>query len=55
MSTQQPAPGERFEGIVLVLILLSIGAVSAAASFTHIHDWTMATSGGGPHCGPLYA
>lgn len=43
MSTQ-PTPGERFEGIAQVLILLSIGTVSAAASFTHIHDWTMVNS-----------
>lgn len=44
MSTDRPTPGEQFEGIAQVLILLSIGAVSAAASFTHIHDWTMANS-----------
>src|SRR5215467_15143589 len=36
--------GDRFEGVALVLILLGIGGVSAAASFTHIHDWTMANS-----------
>src|SRR5215831_11161483 len=39
--------GDRFEGVALVLILLGIGAVSAAASFTHIHDWTMANSPAG--------
>lgn len=39
-----PTTAERFEGFLLVLILLGIGAVSAAASFTHIHDWTMDNS-----------
>jgi hypothetical protein len=39
--------GDRFEGVALVLILLGIGGVSAAASFTHIHDWTMANSPAG--------
>ena len=29
---------QRFEGAVQVLILLTIGAVAAAASFTHVHD-----------------
>jgi hypothetical protein len=49
MTAPQPTPtaGERFEGVVLVLILLGIGAVSAAASFTHIHDWTMDNSPAG--------
>ncbi len=35
---------DRFEGVILVIILLSIGDASAAASFTHIHDWTMTNS-----------
>jgi hypothetical protein len=42
--TPRPSGADRFEGVLLVLILLGIGAVSAAASFTHIHDWTMANS-----------
>ena len=44
MSTPKPSAADRIEGVLLVLILLGIGAVSAAASFTHIHDWTMANS-----------
>jgi len=30
--------GSRAEGVVQVLILLTIGAVAAAASFTHVHN-----------------
>ncbi|MET7425411.1 DUF2637 domain-containing protein [Dactylosporangium sp. NPDC005555] len=32
------------EGVVLVVILLVVGAMAGAASFTHVHDWTMANS-----------
>ena len=32
---------ERFEGLAQVLILLFIGGMAGAASFTHVHDWTM--------------
>ncbi len=39
-----PSRVDRFEGVILVIILLSIGGASAAASFTHIHDWTMVNS-----------
>src|SRR5690606_20529288 len=46
MTTPKPTTGERVEGVALVLILLVIGGAAAAASFTHIHDWTMANS---PH------
>jgi hypothetical protein len=46
-SPPRPTGADRFEGVLLVLILLGIGAVSAAASFTHIHDWTMANSPAG--------
>jgi hypothetical protein len=45
--TTKPTGADRFEGFMLVLILLGIGAVSAAASFTHIHDWTMTNSPAG--------
>jgi hypothetical protein len=44
MTTPRPTAGERFEGVMLVLILLAIGGMAAAASFTHVHDWTMANS-----------
>ncbi|GIH08097.1 hypothetical protein Rhe02_61640 [Rhizocola hellebori] len=33
---------ERSEDMALVLILLVVGLFSGAASFTHVHDWTMA-------------
>ena len=32
---------ERFEGLVLVGILILVGLAAGAASFTHVHDWTM--------------
>ncbi|MDW5330805.1 DUF2637 domain-containing protein [Plantactinospora sp. KLBMP9567] len=38
---------ERVEGAVLVLILLTVGGLAGAASFTHVHDWTMANSPAG--------
>jgi hypothetical protein len=44
MTQPVVSKAERLEGVLLVLILLGIGGVSAAASFTHIHDWTMANS-----------
>jgi len=47
MTPPKRTAADRFEGFMLVLILLSIGAVSAAASFTHVHDWTMANSPAG--------
>jgi hypothetical protein len=44
MTRPKPSAGERFEGVAQVLILLAIGGMAAAASFTHVHDWTMANS-----------
>jgi hypothetical protein len=38
---------ERIESIVQVLILLLIGGMAGAASFTHVHDWTMHNSPAG--------
>ncbi|WP_328851202.1 hypothetical protein OG994_25510 [Micromonospora globbae] len=32
---------ERLEGVALVLILLAVGGMAGAASFTHVKDWTM--------------
>ncbi|WFE51457.1 hypothetical protein [Micromonospora sp. WMMD1155] len=40
---REPA-GTRLEGLVLVLILIAVGGSAGAASFTHVHDWTMANS-----------
>ena len=36
--------GQRFETTVLVFILLTVGGFAGAASFTHVHDWTMTNS-----------
>ncbi|MET8121396.1 hypothetical protein [Micromonospora sp. NPDC005291] len=45
MPTTTPASaGTRLEGLVLVLILIAVGGSAGAASFTHVHDWTMANS-----------
>lgn len=38
---------DRVEGVVLVLIVLVVGGLAGAASFTHVHDWTMANSPAG--------
>ncbi|MFI0484665.1 hypothetical protein [Actinomadura sp. 9N215] len=38
---------ERAENLVQVLILLLVGTMAGAASFTHVHDWTMANSPSG--------
>ncbi|MGW0504134.1 hypothetical protein [Micromonospora sp. NPDC003241] len=38
---------ERFEGALLVLILLVVGAAAGWASFSHVHAWTMANSPAG--------
>ncbi|MDM4722118.1 DUF2637 domain-containing protein [Micromonospora sp. WMMA1363] len=38
---------QRIEGVVLVLIVLVVGGLAGAASFTHVHDWTMANSPAG--------
>jgi hypothetical protein len=34
----------RLEGVIEVLILLAVGGMAGAASFTHVHDWTMHNS-----------
>jgi hypothetical protein len=44
MTRTRPTAGERLEGVAQVLILLAIGGMAAAASFTHVHDWTMANA-----------
>ncbi|MBQ0902652.1 hypothetical protein [Micromonospora sp. U21] len=36
--------GTRVEGVVLVLILLTVAGFAGAASFTHVKDWTLANS-----------
>ncbi|QGN46362.1 hypothetical protein GKC29_05620 [Micromonospora sp. WMMC415] len=39
--------GSRLEGLVLVLILLTVAGFAGAASFTHVKDWTLANSPAG--------
>ncbi|WFE46357.1 hypothetical protein [Verrucosispora sp. WMMD1129] len=43
----QPTTGTRIEGVVLVLILLTVAGFAGAASFTHVKDWTLANSPAG--------
>lgn len=38
---------ERLETVLLVAILLVVGGLAGAASFTHVHDWTMDNSPAG--------
>jgi hypothetical protein len=38
----KPVGAERFEGIVQIVIMLAIGTMAGAASFTHVHDVTLA-------------
>ena len=38
---------ERTENVVQVVVLLATGGMAAAASFTHMHDWTMANAPAG--------
>ncbi|WP_422773653.1 DUF2637 domain-containing protein [Plantactinospora sp. WMMC1484] len=45
--TSDKTRSERVEGVVLVAILLVVGGLAGAASFTHVHDWTMANSPAG--------
>ncbi|NLU79085.1 hypothetical protein HCA58_12000 [Micromonospora sp. HNM0581] len=45
MKRQSTAP--RVEGVVLVLILLTVAGFAGAASFTHVKDWTLDNSPAG--------
>ncbi|MFU8851108.1 hypothetical protein ACNAW0_09015 [Micromonospora sp. SL1-18] len=44
MSATEPTTGTRVEGVVLVLILLTVAGFAGAASFTHVKDWTLTNS-----------
>ncbi|MGW5083188.1 hypothetical protein [Micromonospora echinospora] len=44
MSAKTPSASTRIEGVVLVLILLTVAGFAGAASFTHVKDWTLANS-----------
>ncbi|MGK5441827.1 hypothetical protein ACSNN7_08390 [Micromonospora sp. URMC 105] len=47
MTSTSPTSGTRLEGVVLVLILLTVAGFAGAASFTHVKDWTLANSPAG--------
>jgi hypothetical protein len=47
MPAKTPTTGTRVEGVVLVLILLTVAGFAGAASFTHVKDWTLANSPAG--------
>ena len=40
-ATRGSSRTERAEAVVQVLILLFVAGMAGAASFTHVHDWTM--------------
>jgi hypothetical protein len=42
--TAQPSATGRVEGFVLTFILVTVAGFAGAASFTHVHDWTMHNS-----------
>ncbi|PWR12492.1 hypothetical protein DKT69_23925 [Micromonospora sicca] len=44
MTSTDRTTGPRIEGVVLVLILLTVAGFAGAASFTHVKDWTLANS-----------
>jgi hypothetical protein len=40
-STSKPDRAGKVEGVVQAVIMAGIGVMAGAASFTHMHDWTM--------------
>ncbi|MGW4292788.1 hypothetical protein ACWEH1_07005 [Micromonospora chersina] len=44
MAADHTSKAARVEGLVLVLILLTVAGFAGAASFTHVKDWTLANS-----------
>jgi hypothetical protein len=46
-SPARPARAQRLTDGVLILIVLLVGAMAGAASFTHVHDWTIENSPAG--------
>jgi hypothetical protein len=44
MTNPKPTKGQRLTDGLLVLIVLSVGVMAGAASFNHVHDWTMHNS-----------
>src|SRR4051794_27872929 len=49
VSTSDTKPtADRAQNGVLVTIVLLVGLMAGAASFSHVHDWTLANSLAGP-------
>jgi hypothetical protein len=46
-TTPTPAPTRRGESVVQAVIMLAVAGMAGAASFTHVHDWTMHNSPAG--------
>ena len=44
MTTTPTTTAQRLQDATLVCIVLLVGAMAGAASFTHVHDWTMHNS-----------
>jgi hypothetical protein len=44
MTTNSASAVERVQGLVLVAIVLLVGLMAGAASFSHVHEWTLANS-----------
>jgi hypothetical protein len=44
MTTTKPNRTDRASSTLLVLIVLAVGVMAGAASFRHVHDWTMDNS-----------
>jgi hypothetical protein len=44
ISSTSSAPARRGESVVQAVIMLAVAGMAGAASFTHVHDWTMHNS-----------
>jgi hypothetical protein len=47
MTTPSPTSGRQGESAVQAVIMLAVAGMAGAASFTHVHDWTMHNSPAG--------
>ena len=47
MTTPHRSHRQGFESIIQALIMLAVAGMAGAASFTHVHDWTMHNSPAG--------
>jgi hypothetical protein len=46
-TSTTPTPARRGESVVQAVIMLGVAGMAGAASFTHVHDWTMHNSPAG--------